>query len=397
MTAAPEFPFPVGPRSEPPPEYASLREQGCPHRVRLRAGGDALGVTRYDDVRQGLSDRRFSRSANADGPLFARSPESLPLVMADPPDHGRRRAAVRSAFSARRVRELRPTIERVAAGLLDGLAAGPRPADLVGGFTVPLALAVVGGILGLSGADLRPVRQWVDPMMSAGRYPPEAVARGHRGLHDHVEAFVAGLERAEAAGDRRSGLVAEMLRCREGSGLSRAEVVTLAAGLLVAGYETTGNQMGAALYEVLTRPELADRLRAEPDRPEPVIEELLRYISVNGTGGPPHVATEDLSLGGVVVRAGEVVVPVPDAANRDPAVFAEPDRLLPDRDRHPHLTFGAGPHYCLGAELARLELAVGIPAVLRAFPGLRVAVPAADLRWRTDMLLRGLWELPVTW
>jgi cytochrome P450 len=397
MTAElPEFPFPVGPRSEPPPEYARLREQGCPQRVRLRAGGEALVVTRYDDVRQVLSDRRFSRAAHADGPLFARSPESLPLVMADPPDHGRRRSAVRSAFSPRRVRALRPRIEQVAAELVGALAAGPRPADLVGGFTVPLALTVIGGILGLSAADLRPVKQWVDPMMSAGRYPPGTVGWGHRQLHEHVEAFVAGLEQAQAAGHRPPGLVAELLRS-DSADLSRAEVVTLSAGLLVAGYETTGNQMGAAFHEVLTRPELEGRLRADPDHPEPVVEELLRYVGVNGTGGPPHVAMEDIPLADGVIRRGEVVVPVPDAANRDPAVFPEPDDLRPDRDRTPHLTFGFGPHYCLGADLARLELAVGIPAVLSAFPGLRIAVPEDDLRWRTDMLLRGLWELPITW
>jgi cytochrome P450 len=396
MTA---FPFAAGPRSEPPPEYAGIRDGMCPAHGRLPQGRDAQLVTRYDDVRHVLSDPRFSRSAYTSGTLFARSTDSLPLAATDAPDHSRRRAAVTWWFTARRVRAMAPEVEELAKRHVAELASGPAPADLVAGFAVPFTQRVICGVLGVAEPDIAVFKSWIDPIMSINRYPAETVARGHEEFQGYFADFVDRTRAELDAGERPPGLVADLLEPRDPTRrLSRAEVIALSAGLLIAGYETTSNVLAAAVYELLRRPDLVAALRRAPERIGPVVEELLRYLCLNGTGGVPHVATEDVRLpGGTVVPAGSVVVPIPDAANRDPAVFDDPDELRPYREPNPHVGFGHGPHHCLGAELARLELRVGIGQLLAAFPELRIAVPDGELRWRTDMFVRGLWELPVDW
>ncbi|MBG0831571.1 cytochrome P450 [Planomonospora sp. ID67723] len=399
MTDLQLFPFPAGTRGEPPAEYARIRQEPGLPRVRLSNGRQALVVTRYHDVRLVLSDSRFSRSAFTSTPLFARTTESLALNTADAPEHGRRRGAVAHAFTARQVRRMRPMVERVIEEQIAEVAAGPRPADLVDRFTVPFTLRVMCRILGVPEDDIGRFKPWVDPMMSVGRFPADTVARCHREMNDYFTALVEDVRAALDAGRTVPGLIAEMLTPRkEERRLSRAEVITMSAGILIAGYETTSNELAAAVYEMLRRPELVRRVRDRPEESGPVVEEILRYLCANGSGGVPHVATADVTLpGGVVVPAGEVVVPIPDAANHDPGVFEDPRCLRGDRAENPHLTFGFGAHYCLGAELARLEMRLGLTAVFGAFPTLRLAVPEEELRWRTDMFIRGLWELPVTW
>ena len=180
--------------------------------------------------------------------------------------------------------------------------------------------------------------------------------------------------------------------------LTPTQVVAVSLGTLLAGYETTSNHMGTASYEVLARPGLAARLRAHPEHAEQIVEELLRFMVVAQNGGMVHVAREDVELAdGTLIPAGALVVPVPDAANRDAAVFTDPDEFDADRAASPHLAFGHGLHYCVGADLARLELRVGLQRLVAAFPDLRLAVPDTELPWRTDMLVRGLWRLPVRW
>lgn len=399
MTELPRFPFPAGQGSEPPAEYERLRRHPGLGRVRLPNGVEALLVTRYRDVKQVLSDSRFSRSAYPAGTLSSRSAESLPLVIADDPEHRRRRAAVAHAFTARGVQRIRPMVKWLAKKQAAALASGSNPADLVSGYTVPFTLGVICRILGIPDTDIHRFPAWVEPMMSIGGFPAATIDRCHRELHEYFAALVETTLAMIGRGGAPAGLVAELVASRHRDRrLSRTETVALAAGLLIAGYETTSNELAVAAYHLLRRPQLLATLRGRPGGVATVVEELLRFPCLNGTGGVPHVATVDVSLSdGVVLPAGSVVVPIPDAANRDPAVFSEPNRVRPDRNEGAHVSFGHGAHYCLGAELARLELRVGITTLLTAFPRLRVAVADNDLRWRTDMFVRGLRELPVTW
>ncbi|MEU1736388.1 cytochrome P450 [Streptosporangium sp. NPDC020145] len=391
------FPFPEGPDARPPKEYEELLGlPGLPE-VTLSNGRQALLVSRHAEVRAVLSDDRFSRAAFSGRPMFARTPESLALATSDPPVHTRRRRAVLHAFTARRARQQTPWLREVAGELLDDLEKGERPVDLVDGFTVPLALRVITEMLGVPWADRTMLRPLVDRMMSAGRFAPEEVAEAHAESRRYFTALVAARGEEIAAGRPGPDLLTELLTAPEEERLSVEEIVVFGAGLLMAGYETTGNQLAMCVLTVLQDPALAARLRAEPDALAPAVEEMLRWNALGSTGGAPHVATEDVRLGETLVRAGQVVVPLIDAANRDPGMFAEPGRFDPAREVNPHLAFGHGRHFCPGAHLARAEIHVGLGALLERLPGLTLAVPAEELVWRRGMFIRGLRELPVRW
>jgi cytochrome P450 len=213
-----------------------------------------------------------------------------------------------------------------------------------------------------------------------------------------LAAYFGGLiaaKRAEPADDLMTALIAA--RDIEDK-LSERELVTLSLGLLIAGHETTANQINMFLLTLLRHPEELVRLRTEPETIPRAVEELMRFVQL-GEGGAslPRVTTEDVELGGVTIPAGSPVLPALSAANRDPAAFDQPDRLDLSRTDNPHLGFGAGVHHCLGAQLARMELQEALRGLLRRTPALRVAVPESELRFKSGMVVRSLEALPVTW
>lgn len=167
--------------------------------------------------------------------------------------------------------------------------------------------------------------------------------------------------------------------------------------LLLAGLETTSNQIGNFAVRLLTTPDQLDWLRADFARMPGAVDELLRFTPVSATAGFTRIALEDIAIDDVLIRAGEAVLVDLDIANRDDEIYDNPDSLRLSRSADSHLAFGYGPHFCLGAALARLELTVALDALLRAMPGLRLAVPAAELSWHRDRVVRGLRELPVMW
>jgi nocardicin N-oxygenase len=393
----PSFPFAERPGVRPPQEYEELLGHPRPPGVLLPNGGEALLVSRYAEVRAVLSDDRFSRARYEGRPMFARTPESLALATSDPPVHTRRRRAVLGAFTARRARRQVPWLRGLAAELMDTMAAAPQPVDLVETFTVPFALRAIAGILGIPPGDRARLRPLVDRMMSTTAFTPAEVAQAHEEAGRYFDDLVATREAALARGEPGSDLLTELLAVPGPERLTPKEISVLGAGLLMAGYETTANQLAMCVLMVLGDPAWAAGLRAAPGAVAPAVEEMLRWSSLVATGGAPHVATEDVRLGGTLVRAGQVVVPLTDAANRDPAVFTAPGVFDPARPDNPHLAFGHGRHHCLGAHLARAELRVGLTALLDRFPGLTVAVPAGELEWRRGMFIRGLRSLPVRW
>ncbi|MEV0615335.1 cytochrome P450 [Nonomuraea sp. NPDC050404] len=319
------FPFPALTAGEPPPQFALLRESG-PMRVSLPTGDLAWLVTSYRDNRTVLSDPRFSRALTTrpGAPrLQPVPPDPAALFSMDPPEHTRLRRLVAPAFNAARMAALRPAIERFAGELVaDLLAAGP-PADLVAGLASRLPIAVVCELLGVPPADRDRVADWVQRLLSLTRYPVEQVAAARRELKEYLAKLVT---------DRRSrpgpDLLSELVALRDaGDLLSEDELVMMGATVITGGFLSTSGEIALSLLCLLRHPRELAGLRDRPDLLPAAVEELLRYNALTTGGGLLRIASQDVRLGGVDIAAGEAVLPVISAANRDGDVFDDADRL----------------------------------------------------------------------
>lgn len=374
------------------PGLLELRSQGVVHRVRTASGDDAWLVTGYDEVRRLLDDDRLGR-AHPTPETAARTGESAmfggPLGNYDTEhaDHARMRALLQPHFSPKRMRALRPWVETMTTRLLDELAERGSPADLHTALALPLPILVICELLGVPYEDRDQFRAWSD---AAGNFRDRATSeRGLGELFAYGQKLVAR-KRAEPGDDVLSRLCAT-------EGIDDAEVTVLGMSLLFAGHETTVNRIGLGALHLLAHPEQWRALAADSGLVPNAVEEILRTTQRGGTGGLPRYARTDLAVGGVTVRAGELVLLNLSAANHDPATFAEPDRLDVTRSAATHLAFGHGSRYCLGAPLARVELQAVFTQLTARFPGMSLAVDPAELTLRRDTLTGGLVELPVRW
>ena len=382
-----------------------------------RAGGaiewhDGLGMwvtTTHAAANDVLRDRRLGRifrprATGDDDPwtvfdwLHADS-----ILDSEPPKHTRLRRLVAGAFNRGHVERLRPRVEQIAADLLDGVEAeldggstdsGPRPhVDLIEAYAEPLPVLVICELLGAPSGDWKLLRDWSQAIVKMYEVAPADAAQeeAQRACAEFA-AYVDGLaaERAAHPGD---DLLTSLVQERDGGDrLSRRELVATVVLLLNAGHEASVNGFGNGLASLLAEPdELASALAALDDDPAvaALVEEMLRHDS------PLHLfertATQDVELHGVTVREGQKVAALLGAANRDPAVFDAPDRFRADRDPNPHLAFGAGIHFCLGAPLARMELQVSVRALLQRVGALEVVEAVR----RPTFVLRGYEHLVV--
>jgi cytochrome P450 len=390
--------FPSGdlPRLDFDPVLGRLLQDGRPCQVQLPYGEAAWLVTRYADVKTVLADPRFSRASAADRDeprmrVYRGTPGTI--ISLDPPEHSRLRQLVAKAFTGRRVAQLRPRTEQTAGSLLDQMLAHGAPADLVGGFALPLPIAVICELLGIPYEDRADFRVWTEAIVSVDRHTPEQVASCLARLREYMAGLIAE-RRTAAKGDLLSALIAAR---DEENRLSEHELVTLAEAILVAGHETTATQIPNFLHVLLTHPRQLAMLRADIDLVPQAVEELLRFVPlVRGTAHARY-ALEDVELGGVIVRAGEPVVVSLPAANRDEAIYTTPGLLDLRRNEASHLAFGHGPHHCLGAALARMELEVALRTLLTRLPGLRFAGSARDIIWKAGVTVRGPDRMLVAW
>lgn len=367
--------------------------------IALDGGERAWHVTDMTLVRSLLTDPRFSRAEarrlgirNNESAIFTRRN----ILDLDPPEHSRLRRLVATAFSARRIRALRPRIQQLTDRRLDEIAEHQPPLDLNAWLCFPLPIAVICEILGVPYADRERFRGWSARVMATTAYTQ---AEQHAAL-DSLTDYIAGLVAAKRTEPDDSLLQALITARDENDRLDEEELVNLGFGLLVAGHETTANMLGKGLVALLDHPDQLAALRENPDAVPRVVEEVLRYVplGINHTGGLLRVTSCEVELGGVTIPAGARVLASTQAANRDPAAFSDPDHLDVDRaDAEKHVTFGHGPHHCLGAQLARMELEVAFTSLLGRFPELRLAVPMEELTYRGGMLIPGLDALPVTW
>jgi cytochrome P450 len=379
---------------DPLGHFARLREDQAVTPVTMPDGTRVWLVTRYEDVRAALADPRLSKDWMAHMVPEDWTPDPVNaylnrhLLNIDPPDHTRLRRLVVKAFTPRRVESLRPRIAAITSELLDAMA-GADEADLIEAFAFPLPVTVICELLGIPSADQDKFREWSAVLLSSvtSREEWRVAATAMYGYFTELLAA----KRQSPSDDLLSALITAR---DEGDSLDEQELFAMIFLLLVAGHETTVNLIANGTLALLLNPGELARLRSDPSLLPAAVEELLRYAN------PLNHATdrftlESATIGGVVIPAREWVVCVTSSANRDPARFADADRLDLGRDAGGHLAFGHGIHYCLGAPLARLEGEIAFGALLDRFPSLSLAVPASSLRWRQSSLIHGLETLPV--
>ena len=395
--------------ADPYAGYSRLREQAPVLTASMMGGPPLWLVTRYDDVRTVLTDPRFANDASrAGGPDIREAMMrrlgldgeeadylSQSILNFDGADHTRLRKLVSRAFTVRRVADLRPRVEQITAELLDGLAAAGRdgtPVDLVEAFSYPLPITVICELVGIDVHERPQWHRWGHALMTLDS---DGSADALREMIAHVKEKIAQ-RRAEPTDDLLTGLV--QAQEADGDRLSDKEMVTMVIALVIAGHETTAHLISNSVLALLSNPEQLATVTADPARWPQAVHELMRLR------GPVQLvsmryAVEDVDLAGTTIPAGAPVQAVLVAANTDPREFDDPDRLeLARRTERGegHVGFGQGPHYCLGAALARQEAEVALHALFARFPDLRLAVPAEELRFAERPGFRRLDALPLT-
>jgi cytochrome P450 PksS len=309
----------------------------------------------------------------------------------DPPDHTRLRGLVSKAFTPRLVEQMRGRVQALTDHLLDNVRGRGR-FDLIRDYALPVPTTIIAEMLGVPAADRHRFQRWSNVLVSTGS-SKWGVVLAIPSVWMFLR-YTRKLIKARRA-QPRDDLVSALTRAEEaGRQLSEDELVAMVVLLLVAGHETTVNLIGNGTLALLEHPDQLAKLRDDPSLIRPAVEELLRF------GSPVEAATErypreDVTIAGVTIPRGEMVLAVIASANRDERQFANPDKLDITREPNKHLAFGLGAHFCLGAALARMEGQIAIGTLLRRAPGLRLAVEPGALRWRPGLVLRGLKALPV--
>jgi cytochrome P450 len=372
--------------------YAAAREAPGLIRVQLPYGEPAWLATRYADAKLVLGDLRFSRALGleSDEPRLSPSKMDSGILSMDPPEHTRLRKLVAKAFTQRRVELLRLRVRVLAAELIDHLETIGPPVDLVEHFALSLPVLVICELLGVPAEDRPLFRVWSDATVSTSRLTAEEFETNREELRAYMRGLIAA-RRAEPRADLMTALIAAR---DEHDRLSELELVDMCGGILIAGHETTASQIPNFVHVLLEDRSLWDQLRASPERIPAAVEELTRFVPLGAGAAFARYATEDVEVGGVLVRAGEPVLVAVGAANRDAQRFEAPEEVRFDRQENQHIGFGHGAHHCMGAQLARLELQEALLALTTRLPGLYLA---GAIEWKTQMIMRGPRRMPVGW
>ena len=378
----------------PPPEYREIREEHGVAKVDLPFGGWAWVVSRHEDVRRVLADRRFSSNRlHPDFPVIAPGELSgeKSMIMMDPPEHAHARRAVLGDFTVRRVDMLRPRIQQIIDEHVTALLAGPKSVDLVRALALPVPSLVICDILGVPYADQDFFQRNSAKFLLRETPPQERVA-----AFGAISSYLDELIGTKETNPDEQLLSRQIQRRRADGGYRRESLVAEALLLLVAGHETTANMITLGTLALLENPDQLARIVADPAKTPGAVEELLRYLTIVDIA-VTRLCVEDAEIGGVTIRAGEGVLVLGHAANRDPAAFDNPDDLNLERGARHHVAFGYGPHQCLGQNLARAELEIVFDTLFRQIPTLQLAKPVTDETLKNDAAVFGLHELVVTW
>jgi cytochrome P450 len=387
----------------PPPQILKMNEAKPLSRVRIWDGSTPWLITGHTVARELFADSRVSVDDRLDGfphwnehmlSTVHKRPRSV--FTSDAEEHTRFRRMLSKPFTFKRVEGLRPAIQQVTDECIDAILAGPQPADMVAKLALPVPTTVISEMLGVPYEDHEFFQHHAN--VGLARYATaEAGQKGAMSLHQYLIDLVKTkmeIPRGEGTEDAVSDL-AERVNAGE---ISVKEAAQLGTGLLIAGHETTANMIGIGILALLENPEQAALLR-DSDDPKFIanaVEELMRYLSII-QNGQRRIAVEDIEIGGETIRAGEGIILDLAPANWDEAAYAGPDKLDFARDAGQQLGFGYGRHQCVGQQLARAEMQIVFPTMLRRIPTMKLAIPVEEVPFKHDRLAYGVYELPVTW
>jgi cytochrome P450 len=368
-------------------------------RVRIWDGSTPWLITGYEAIRAMFADGRASVDDRKPGyphwnegmkSTVHRRPRSV--FTSDAEEHTFYRRMLSKPFTFRRVEALRAAVQKITDDHIDAILAGPQPADLVSALALPIPSLVISHLLGVPYEDAEFFQEQSN--MGMGRYATaEDAAKGAGALAKYLIALL-----QKKMDDPAEDLVSDLAERVKDEEISLKEAAQLATGVLIAGHETTAGQIAVSIAALLDNPEQLASLRDTED-PKVIavaVEELLRYCSIIQTG-QRRIATEDIEVGGGIIRAGEGIILDVAPANWDPRQFPQPDRLKLDREDGPNVAFGYGRHSCVGQQLARMELQIVLPTLFRRIPTLQATMPIDELPFKHDALSYGMYELPVTW
>lgn len=401
----PEYPMAraTGCPFAPPPDVIELAQAKPLSRVQIWDGSTPWLITGYEEVRSLFSDSRVSVDDRRpgfphwnEGMLSTVHKRPRSVFTSDAEEHTRFRRMLSKPFTFKRVEGLRPVIQQITDEHIDAMLAGPQPADIVTALALPLPSLVISQLLGVPYEDAEFFQHHAN--IGLARYATGAdTAKGAAGLSK----YLANLIKAKLGNppDVSADAVSDLAERVKAGEISVREAAQLGTGLLIAGHETTANMIGLGVLALLQYPDQLAVLR-DTDDPKVVanaVEELLRYLSII-QNGQRRVAIEDIDIAGETIRAGEGIIIDLAPANWDANTFDEPDRLYLHRSKAgQHVAFGYGRHQCVGQQLARAELQIVFPTLLRRIPTIRLAVPVEEIPFKHDRLAYGVYELPVTW
>ena len=375
----------------PPAEHLQLQQENPISQVQLTDGRTMWAVTKHADVRAVLGDARFSSDRALPGhPMnrggYAGSAKLKQLIEMDPPDHTQQRVRVMGEFTVKKIAAMRPRIVEIVESTIDAMLASGSEADLVTALSLPVPSVVIAELLGVPYED-----HDFFQVNSATFVEIDATMEQRMEAMGNLKAYIGELvaSRVEHPGD-------DILSRQLAAGAGVEELTGLGFLLLIAGHETTANMISLSVATLLDRPDLLQQLRDDPSLVPGAVEELLRYFTIAEVGHQ-RLATADIEVGGTLIRQGEAVYAFANAANRDPDVFPEPNKIDFTRGARNHVAFGFGPHQCLGQNLARLELEIVLEAVVRRLPTLRLAVPFSEIPFKEHGPNYGVYSLPVEW
>jgi nocardicin N-oxygenase len=394
------YAFDASYRLEPTPLYAKLRAEEPVARVTLPHGEEGWLVTRHESVKIVLTDPRFSRAAVvAAGERTPRTGAfpllTNPMSAVDPPELTRLRKLVVGAFARRQAELHRPRAQQMVDELIDEMVAAGPPLDLIEAFAIKFPIMLIGEIFGVPLSDRHQFREWAVPVLSQTGYAKAEIDAIYARLRGYLTALVAR-KREQPEDD----LLSTFVRAQGDNQFTEEEVVNIAVALLV--NDSVANQIGSCLYLLLTHPDQLAWLRAHMSRARQAVEELLRFAPLapdTPAGGQGHIrmAMADIEIDGVMIRAGDFVLPSITSANRDERMFADAHKLDITRTPNRHIAFGHGIHRCPGEKLGRMEMQVAVTSVVTRFPNLQLAVPVDDVPWKIGMVSRGPTKLMVEW